>query len=490
MTLWPHFPFDPEETLPSYADRLSMLHTGRGMERLIRDLGIHVEHFVSGREDAVSNFANSIESQRDEILKNAIRVLPRTAVFRGEPVSKTFLSPRTLKYCPACVAEDGGPTARRFRLFWGFRHVQRCDKHNLWLVKSPNPKATNLRVALGSDPLGEHEYAPEDMPEYLQWMRQRFLENRSEANPWLDGQTMEQVIAASEMIGAILEFGHDVRFSKLSAAQTEEATDIGFSIYREGPIAVREALDTIRKTSPATAVQAGPLAYYGALYDWLCRRGNAVEPGPIKDILRDHIANNSLIKPNTRILGEEIKDRKFHALRSLSQLVEIPHVRLTRLLKKTGHIPEDASATEAGTMIFKIAEVVPLIRGLETAISLKDVPAYLGATKYQIEKLYAAGIVKPLIPRTAPGSVRKVVFGRDHLDEILGKILALSEMTGKSHRDLHPIAYACQRGAGSFEVVFSDVIEGRLEGFRHPEKVGIGAIYVDVAASIEMRKSA
>lgn len=490
MTLRPHLPFDPEETLPSYADRLSMMHTGRGMERLIRDLGIHVEHFVSGREEAVLNFANAIGQQSDEILKNTIRVLQRTAVFRGEPVSKTFLSPRTQKYCPACVAEDGVPTARRFRLFWGFRHVQRCDKHNLWLVKSPNPKATNLRVALGSDPLGKHEYAPEEMPEYLQWMRQRFHENLSEANPWLDGQTMEQVIAASEMIGAILQFGHDVRLSKLSAPQTEEATDVGFSIYREGPNAVHEALDTIRQTSQATAVQAGPLAHYSVLYDWLGRRGNAVEPGPIKDILRDHIADNSLIKPNTKVLGEAIQDRKFHSLRSLSQLVEIPHLRLARLLKKTGHIPEDASANEAGTMIFEIAEVVPLIRGLKTAIPLKDVPAYLGATKFQIEKLYAAGIVEPLIPRTTPGSVRKVVFGLDHLDQILSKISSLPEMPGKSKQNFHRIAYACQRGAGNFENVFFDVLEGRIEGFRDPEKAGIGAIYVDVAASIEMRKSA
>ena len=30
--LWPMLRIDPEETLLSYADRLSMLHTGRGME--------------------------------------------------------------------------------------------------------------------------------------------------------------------------------------------------------------------------------------------------------------------------------------------------------------------------------------------------------------------------------------------------------------------------------------------------------------------------
>lgn len=59
------------------------------------------------------------------------------------------------------------------------------------------------------------------------------------------------------MIGGVLQHGHKV---KLSPAQTEEATDVGFSIYSEGADAVEEALDTIRKTSPANAVQAGALA--------------------------------------------------------------------------------------------------------------------------------------------------------------------------------------------------------------------------------------
>lgn len=46
--LWPTLQIDPEETLLSYADRLSVLHTGRGMVPLLKDRGIHVEHFVSG----------------------------------------------------------------------------------------------------------------------------------------------------------------------------------------------------------------------------------------------------------------------------------------------------------------------------------------------------------------------------------------------------------------------------------------------------------
>ncbi len=72
----------------------------------------------------------------------------------------------------------------------------------------------------------------------------------------------------------VLQHGHKVKLTRLSPAETEEATDIGFSNYSEGPDAVEEALDTIRQMSPANAVQAGPLANYGAPFDWLDRRSN------------------------------------------------------------------------------------------------------------------------------------------------------------------------------------------------------------------------
>ncbi len=102
--------------------------------------------------------------------------------------------------------------------------------------------------------------ATEETLSYLDWLRGRLAGDGIPETSWLADQTLEQVLAASEMIGGVLQHGHKVKLSKLSPAQTEEATDVGFSIYSEGADAVEEALDTIRKTSPANAVQAGALA--------------------------------------------------------------------------------------------------------------------------------------------------------------------------------------------------------------------------------------
>ncbi|KIC07474.1 hypothetical protein RA19_23945 [Leisingera sp. ANG-M1] len=86
------------------------------------------------------------------------------------------------------------------------------------------------------------------------------------------------------MMGAVLEHGNKARPHRLYRNDQEAAADIGFSVCRAGTGAVIEALDTSRRRSSATAVQAGPLAKYGTLFDWLGRRCNAIDPGQAGDL--------------------------------------------------------------------------------------------------------------------------------------------------------------------------------------------------------------
>lgn len=478
MILWPNLPFHADETLLSYADRLSIMHTGRGMERIVRDFGINAEHFISGRHDAIAAFAAAAGHPLEALKRNVIRVIPRGGAFRGEDISQRLVSPRAARYCPACLNEDGNRADRRFRLIWGFRHVSRCERHDLWLADAPVQTATNLRIALGVSPLAQERHAIHGTPEYLEWLRSRIDGHPRAVDKWLDDQTIDQILVASEMLGAVLEHGHKVAVTKLTPEQTEEATDIGFTIYKDGPQAISEALDTIRGNSPAKAVQAGSLAHYGKLFDWLDRRCNAIDPGPIRDILRDHIVKHSAVEPGTTVLGVEITERKFHTLYSLSFELGIERLRLARLLKKLSIIPEGATEVQAGNMVFEIATTIPLIEAFKTAVPLSDVPSYLGATKGQVEALYRVGILQPSVPRTGRGSVRNVTFTRKHLDDILLRLDDFPECGKPSGGETQPIAFACQRGAGPFEFVFASVLAGQIAGFRNPQKFGISALEV------------
>lgn len=94
-----------------------MMHTGRGMERILRDFGINPEHFTIGRPEAVAAFAEAAGHPPEALQRN---VVLRGGVFpwRGD-ISQAFLSASAARYCPACLYEDGAKTDRRFRLICG-----------------------------------------------------------------------------------------------------------------------------------------------------------------------------------------------------------------------------------------------------------------------------------------------------------------------------------------------------------------------------------
>jgi len=196
------------------------------------------------------------------------------------------------------------------------------------------------------------------------------------------------------------------------------------------------------------------------------------------------------VEPGSTVLGVEITERRFHTVYSLSAEVGIDRPRLSRLLKKIGHVPSDATEVEIGTMVFDAAEAVFLIEAFKTAVPLQDVPEYLGASKGQVEILYRSGIVKPLVPRTGRGSVRHVVFGRQHLDGLLRQLLAFTEMDADTCSVYHPIAVACQRGAGPFEDGSRRILAGQIPCFRNHEKSGIGSICVYVNAIVAAKRPA
>lgn len=62
-----------------------------------------------------------------------------------------------------------------------------------------------------------------------------------------------------------------------------------------------------------------------------------------------------------------------------------------------------------------------------------------------------------------------------------------NSQTSESH---HSIAFARQRGAGSFERLFSAIFTENTPAFRDPKKSGVQSILVDVQPLIALKTAA
>lgn len=259
------------------------------------------------------------------------------------------------------------------------------------------------------------------------------------------------------MLGAVLEHGQKVRIGTLPAGERQDAIARGFSIMANGADAVTAAFDDIRAASAARAVQAGPLAMYGQLFEWLNRRANLLDPGPIKGLLREHILRHTAISRGERLLGEEVTERRLHSIATLSGVTRIPRRRLTRLLQKLGEVPEGISDLESGHLTFPAAEMEQLCRDLADAVPLEDVPDYIGASLRQTQTLRRAGILAPIVGGKKPGDVRQLVFARRTLDAFLDRFEALPVAVDPEAVD---IPSACRR----LGIFTEDLVGGILTG--------------------------
>lgn len=480
--LQPYFPQRPQETLLSYACRLAYLHTGQGLPRLLGDLRISQADFVAADPEAVQAFADAVGGDAGILAQSGIRLLHRYNVFRGEDFSRSFLPGRVVQFCPECLAEQGGRENWSCLIAWSFASVPICSRHACLMTFIEEESFLDLRQ-MGVPTAGISE--PVTVGAHVRWLEARLA--GKPVSGWLRGQTIEQVLHSSEMLGMVLQHGEQVRPNQLSRRQRSEAMEVGFLVYRDGEQAIQGALCDIRRNAVAHAVQAGPLATFGPLFDWLDRRANLIDPGPIKAILREHILEHEAWAPGEMLLGQPVEERRLHSVKSLSEALKTDRRRMSRLLQKLGLVPEGATDAESGRLVFRVQEIEQLVEDYQNAVPLARVPEYLGGSQNMVQALYGAGMLQAVIPADAPGAVRGVLFARRELNNLLAKLEALPVLEGDGRSRAILLSDACQRyGLRAGDALVS-ILAGKLAAGRCEGLPSLHAVLVDKAAFLEFR---
>ena len=472
--------YESDETALSWLGRLAAVETGQPVNRILADLGVDRMGFLAGKRGPVRDFATAIGMDPATLLDGAFRILPRETAFRGEGLSKDFAAPWVRKVCLHCLRDDGQRKAWRHRILWCFRVAHSCPIHNDQLTDLDDRQAVDIRTLPVSKALDRQRQIsadPVQTPRYLDWLDHR-IARRNGHDDWTDGQTLEQVLAASEVLGAVLDYGHGVRLHSLSADKRGNALETGFGIYVDGPASIRSAIDDIRVRAGTKAAQAGPLAMYGRLFDWLAARSSFADPGPIRDILRDHIIEHSAVDRGETVLGEVVTERRFHSLGSLVEATGLTRRRLFLLLQKLGYVDQGATIAECGDLVFPVGEVETICADLADPILLHDVAAYIGASNAQALALYRSGVFRPIFPAEERGEIRRIVFARRHLDDFLARITALPVRTEDDDRRFGTVALACQGGAGPTSALVSAILAGKRHAVREKGVPGIKGIRV------------
>lgn len=477
--LSPHLTYHADETFLSYVARLAWFHTGQGIHSFAADLGLKQISVLRYREEAIKVIAAASGTPIEGLQPGIFRPSRTMTRFQGTNFLSTDLRPDVSRICPQCLLEDGSPTQWRHRTIWCVAASQTCLIHHRTLVTLPE-SGHDLRELVTQSDLKELALttAPQDPSTLELWLSGRVHGQPTKEPDWIASQSLPQVLQASLMLGALLVHGTEVKVTRLSHQEKHEAREEGFTVLAMGEDAIMQALDEVRTKGGIKAPHAGPLAYYGEFYDWLSRRVEVNDPGPIRDVLREHILRTTEVGPGEVILGQTITERRFHSVISLSKVTGIHRRRVSRLLEKIGLLPEGMTDAESGIVLFGAEDTERIVRAYETAVPLKEVPLYLSASLYQVEMLRRIGILKPLFPPTHPGSVRKVVFARAELDELLEEWRQFEVVSPADRPHMRSVAIACQKFGTCTLDMLSAIAAEDIKAYREEGLSGLSSLRI------------
>ncbi|SHJ29176.1 TniQ family protein [Wenxinia saemankumensis] len=465
------------ESATSYAARLTQFHTGQTGLRVVQDLAIDLGAFLKGEAHAVEALAHAAGISPTELRSCSIARFSRHREFNGERLARDFVRPDGARFCASCLLEDGDRSTDRYaRLLWRFRPVRLCLRHGAVLSAAETNAIGDRPLPFPGTPelerLASRAISADPTP-MDRWIADRVLRQPMDQGTFLARQTLEQGVKVCEMLGATLDHGLDVTISRLSEAQLADSAAEAFEIVRQGDEAVMEALTAVRAMSVSNAGQAKFRAFYGNLYEWVRATGGDVGPGPIRDLLRDHIKARTALGLGDTVLGEEISERTMHSAYTLSRATRLHPKRLRKILVRLGIAPENCDDLDYNLLVFPVGETEQLCLDLHEAVPLSGLPGDLGCSRAQAESLCRSGFINPVVP---PGEgIGRIDYARREITRVLSWLEGLPVWAPADGVDLTRAAKMTSLSTGD---LLAGIRDGTIGAGRMPGAPWISAIRI------------
>ncbi|MEX3314408.1 TniQ family protein [Sulfitobacter sp. PS-8MA] len=463
--LFPHLPFDTAEMPISYGNRMSEFHAGRPFPEVLKDIDVLQNDMVAHKPKALERIAQVSGVSIEALRRNTpIPLDHRKYNLRGEIVSAEFLSSPHIVFCPACLLEDDQRGGRRVHWSWGLAVVRTCPRHGDALQ---HQTATSW-----NDRLQPLEHLVPERGEALQAIvasrtrrdpsaLQNYVLDRLEGRKgpeWLDAQSLEQAVRTTELLGVLLEFGSEQSLPELTPDDWDRAGRTGFTFTAVGEAGILDALQRQFDGFASSRGTPGAQKIFGCFYKALAYSKSLKDPGDVARILREFIWDRIAMPGGTKVLGQELPERRLHTVGSLAQETGHDTRRLYNLLVGAGVVPPGAASHFA----IPVGVGRAFAASVQRIVKMTELSQVLNCTRPMVEQLCDERILTPVYYGTPGinGKLQKGVNG----DECVAIAAALSaKVTSNEARPSQvPIAKAAEKAKIPAVCVVQLILAGLL----------------------------
>jgi len=397
-----------EETVASFASRLSAACGYRHPRSFAADLGFDFQALAVGDETAVATFASLLDRRKEDLLPGVVRSSDdRMNTVRGESLTRALLQRQRLRFCPHCIREDeirreGRRGFRSFgRLEWLVTAVRVCRDHGTSLITCehlPVPMfahdfVTNLAEETGR--MEGHLASSRKMKvDALQLYVEARLRGRERLDNWLDHLPLYVVVRVAEAVGAMDRHGVKFKQSGIGEMEWSACAGHGYEILadRDG---FAGFLRSLTRSFHERSGDAGGRAVFGRLYETLAHATADSAFDPIRDIIKDVAMCTLPLGPGDEFFGP-VSGRRLHSVQSASREFDIHPKRLHKLLLNMGVIDAAAAAGTYERIVVDAAKMERFVIGAKATLGVPETKKLLGLTRVWFEELVSGGELSPI----------------------------------------------------------------------------------------------
>ncbi|MEY8880362.1 TniQ family protein [Donghicola sp. XS_ASV15] len=349
-----------------------------------------------------------------------------TRSFRGHTFPTKSLQTPVMRGCTHCLREDFETTgAMKMRGHWLVPHISVCVVHEtalvpLWREASPlkrfdsAPRLTDLAPDILA---GNLDGAPRKLLPFDRWLEAR-LALTEFPETWLDDLSLHAACNFCHLLGSARLRLEDIPQSRMTPEDRPILYEMGFQVARHGKDEILATFDALQR-KPGVP-HDGPKAIFPKLYERLAYDyHDHPDYAPFRDLLRTHMLSTWPLGPGDELLGEPVKVRRLHSVRTAAQATGMDQRRLRKTLAAAGIVRDAEHGLPDAWEVFDATSAAPILESMTELITAKDMAASINATRSQFNLLVEDGVLVPDLDAADVKAVWHPAQGQRFLDSIL-----------------------------------------------------------------------
>lgn len=445
----------PFEPAVSVASRTAMKLGIPSVSDCLLDLGVNWPLFRRGHASAVKQFADIIDADGTILLHDSFAPRPEGRFsFRGHLMDRPMVNRCEVWVCPLCVMEDhdrGGILGRYSRAYWQLNQYRTCLHHRVPVIPLPRPPAPHYALDFARVVEQNFDFIQRTAGTtavrsngFESWLLRRLAHQRS--GYWFDKLEISVVTQFCEKAGTALCFGAAAAPRQLDNEQLAIVTETAFQRLAATSVGFEPLIREIWEACPSQ--RPGYYTAFGNLWRWLDKIKGDQRYERVLQEVADFVFTHQAIPPETTLLGQTCKERRYHSIKSAATAHGLNTSRVDRLLKTLIKDGRGLGVDVVDPLLSRVSSCLPRVKAAKR----------LGVSPDMFDRLKRIGYIRAAFRAENLADLYDV----NDLDKLHHAVFHQAQIVRKRPSNCSRVAAAAGLVSVTSEEILAMIAEGKM----------------------------